>query len=45
MLNLFPGNLLEGGPANLWLRLHDDSGGIRATVPLLGPNSPLQPLG
>ncbi|MDO9093488.1 MAG: hypothetical protein Q7U99_12740 [Rubrivivax sp.] len=41
MLNLFPGNLMEGGPANLWLRLHGDAS-VQA-VPLLGPNSPLQP--
>ena len=40
-LNLFPANLLEGGPANLWLRLHG-ADGVQA-VPLLGPNSPLQP--
>ncbi len=41
MLNLFPGNLMEGGPANLWLRRHAH-GDVQA-VPLLGPNSPLQP--
>ena len=41
MLNLFPANLMEGGPANLWLRLHG-AAGVQA-VPLLGPNSPLQP--
>ncbi|MDO9073635.1 MAG: hypothetical protein Q7U73_10240 [Rubrivivax sp.] len=41
MLNLFPANLMEGGPANLWLRLHGPAG-VQA-VPLLGPNSPLQP--
>ncbi len=41
MLNLFPANLMEGGPANLWLRLHGDAG-VQA-VPLLGPSSPLQP--
>lgn len=40
MLNLFPGNELEGGPANLWLRRRDASGDWRA-VPLLGPRSPL----
>lgn len=39
MLNLFPGNELEGGPANLWLRRHD-AGGVRL-APLLGPLSPL----
>ena len=38
VLNLFPGNTLEGGPANLWLRRHG-AGGIEA-VPLLGPKSP-----
>ena len=38
MLNLFPGNAVEGGPANIWLRLHGAS--IMAT-PLLGPLSPL----
>ena len=38
VLNLFPGNELEGGPANLWLRRHG-AGGIEA-VPLLGPKSP-----
>lgn len=43
MLNLFPANLMEGGPANLWLRLHG-AAGVQA-VPLLGPNSPLQPRG
>ncbi|MEW6267733.1 MAG: hypothetical protein AB1689_00380 [Thermodesulfobacteriota bacterium] len=36
-LNLFPGNELEGGPANLWLRRH---GTEIAAVPLLGPASP-----
>ncbi len=41
MLNLFVGNELEGGPANLWLRLLGD-GGVQA-VPLLGPRSPLAP--
>jgi 1,2-beta-oligoglucan phosphorylase len=34
-VNLFVGNEVEGGPANLWLRLHDE------LVPLLGPRSPL----
>ncbi|KQY86914.1 GH36-type glycosyl hydrolase domain-containing protein [Pelomonas sp. Root1444] len=41
MLNLFPGNELEGGPANVWLRRRDAGGDWRA-VPLLGPLSPLQ---
>ena len=40
MLNLFPGNELEGGPANVWLRRRDAGGAWRA-VPLLGPRSPL----
>jgi cellobiose phosphorylase len=40
MLNLFPGNELEGGPANIWLRRRD--GGRWQAVPLLGPQSPLQ---
>ena len=43
MLNLFPGNLVEGGPANLWLRLQGDAG-VVASTPLLGPLSPLRPL-
>lgn len=42
MLNLFVGNELEGGPANLWLRRHSPAG-ITAT-PLLGPASPLRAL-
>lgn len=40
MLNLFPGNELEGGPANVWLRRHEAGGESRIT-PLLGPRSPL----
>ncbi len=40
MLNLFPGNELEGGPANIWLRRRDADGVWRA-APLLGPLSPL----
>jgi cellobiose phosphorylase len=45
MLNLFLGNELEGGPANLWLRRHGGPGSsgeqtLQAT-PLLGPQSPL----
>jgi cellobiose phosphorylase len=40
MLNLFPGNELEGGPANLWLRRRD-AGGEWRVAPLLGPLSPL----
>jgi cellobiose phosphorylase len=38
MLNLFVGNEVEGGPANLWLRRHD-AAGVQATA-LLGPGSP-----
>ncbi|MFG6415698.1 hypothetical protein ACG02S_17535 [Roseateles sp. DC23W] len=41
LLNLFPGNELEGGPANLWLRRRDAGGGDWRAVPLLGPLSPL----
>ena len=40
MLNLFPGNELEGGPANVWLRWRD-AGGPWRVAPLLGPQSPL----
>lgn len=40
MINLFPGNELEGGPANLWLRRRDAAGDWRV-APLLGPLSPL----
>lgn len=40
MLNLFPGNELEGGPANVWLRQRDVGGDWRV-APLLGPLSPL----
>ncbi|MGH7337868.1 MAG: GH36-type glycosyl hydrolase domain-containing protein, partial [Myxococcota bacterium] len=36
-LNLFPGNELEGGPANLYLRRR---GARIETIPLLGPRSP-----
>ncbi len=39
MLNLFPGNELEGGPANLYLRRRG-AAGVKATTPLLGPRSP-----
>ena len=42
MLNLFLGNEVEGGPANLWLRRHDE-GGVEA-VALLGPRGPLAAL-
>lgn len=37
VLNLFPGNALEAGPANLYLRCR---GGDAAFIPLLGPLSP-----
>jgi cellobiose phosphorylase len=37
VLNLFPGNELEGGPGNLWLRRHGDT---LESVPLLGPHAP-----
>ncbi|MFT7771808.1 hypothetical protein [Roseateles sp.] len=40
MVNLFPGNELEGGPANVWLRRRD-AGGAWRVAPLLGPRSPL----
>ena len=38
VLNLFVGNEVEGGPANLWVRRHEASG--VQTMPLLGPGSP-----
>ena len=37
IVNLFPGNEVEGGPANLYLRRRD--GSIDA-IPLLGPREP-----
>ncbi|MGX2041532.1 GH36-type glycosyl hydrolase domain-containing protein [Methylocaldum sp. MU1018] len=37
LINLFPGNEVEGGPANLYLRL---PGNPVEAVPLLGPRSP-----
>ena len=37
LINLFPGNEIEGGPANIYLRRPDVPG---AVVPLLGPQSP-----
>jgi 1,2-beta-oligoglucan phosphorylase len=40
-VNLFVGNEVEGGPANLWLRLRDDAAAVEL-VPLLGPRSPLR---
>lgn len=36
LLNLFPGNEVEGGPANLYLRRH---GATMECMPLLGPRS------
>ena len=41
LINLFPGNAVEGGPANLFLRRHASSArpGVEFT-PLLGPRSP-----
>ncbi len=41
MLNLFPGNELEGGPANVWLRRRDAGQADWCAVRLLGPLSPL----
>src|SRR5437868_13240503 len=38
LINLFPGNDVEGGPANIFLRRHSSSG-VEFT-PLLGPRSP-----
>jgi 1,2-beta-oligoglucan phosphorylase len=38
-VNSFVGSEVEGGPANLWLRLLD---GRTEAVPLLGPRSPLR---
>ncbi len=40
LVNLYPGNELEGSLANLWLRRREAGGDWRA-VPLLGPQSPL----
>ncbi len=37
LVNLFPGNEVEGGPANLYLR---DADNPAAYIPLLGPRSP-----
>ena len=42
MLNLFLGNEVEGGPANLWLRRHGADG--VEVVALLGPLGPLAAL-
>jgi cellobiose phosphorylase len=42
VVNLFMGNGMEPGPANIWLRVRR-GGGVEA-VPLLGPQSPLHPL-
>jgi cellobiose phosphorylase len=41
VVNLFLGNGMEAGPANVWLRVHRGDG-VEA-VPLLGPRSPLRP--
>lgn len=41
LLNLFPGNELEGGPANIWLRRRDAGSDDWRAVALLGPLSPL----
>jgi len=38
-LNLFPGNEVEGGPTNVWVRRLGEK---RACTPLLGPGSPLR---
>lgn len=40
VVNLFMGNGMEPGPANVWLRLH--LGARIEAVPLLGPQSPLR---
>lgn len=42
LVNLFPGTGAEGGPANLLLRLLDESNRICGTKLLLGPESPLE---
>jgi len=39
-VNLFVGNAVEGGPANLVLRRHGAAGAAMETTPLLGPRSP-----
>ena len=39
MINLFPGNELEGGPANVWLR-HRTPGAEWQAAPLLGAGGP-----
>ncbi|HET9599471.1 MAG TPA: hypothetical protein VFP65_28105 [Anaeromyxobacteraceae bacterium] len=43
VVNLFPGNGMEPGPTNVWLRLR--RGGAVEGVPLLGPSSPLRASG
>ena len=43
VVNLFMGNGMEPGPANVWLRLH--RGARIEAVPLLGPQSPLRARG
>jgi hypothetical protein len=37
IVNLFPGNEIEGGPTNLYLRRRGDRS---ESIPLLGPRSP-----
>ncbi len=44
LLNAYPANAMEAGPANLWLRRLDEQGEVVDAVALLGPASPLQPL-
>src|SRR5204862_6966221 len=39
-VNLFTGNALEAGPANLVLRRHDAASAAVQSTPLLGPRSP-----
>ncbi len=40
LINLFIGNAVERGPANLYLRLHSASPSRTEVTPLLGPDSP-----
>ncbi|WP_374661600.1 hypothetical protein [Inhella sp.] len=40
-VNLLPGSGVEGGPAQLWLRLHGERGEPQL-LPLLGPGTPLR---
>lgn len=41
LVNLLPGSLVEGGPAQLWLRLHGERGEPQL-LPLLGTGTPLR---